>query len=119
MLLKYKNMGMYTEFIIDVKLKENTPIEIIECIYDMVNDKENETFTYERNPLLNYCGSETMRKSFEGLHLKAHGEIKNYWSDINRFIDFIKPHVEKGFLEDGSFSKSRYEEFEDWDFYCA
>lgn len=110
---------MYTEFIIDAKLKESTPNEVINCIEDMINNTDNDLFTYERNPLNNYCGSETLDRSFNKLHLKAHGEIKNSWSDIERFVDFVKPYIETGFLEDGAFSKSLYEEFEDWDFYCA
>jgi len=117
--IKIFEMGMYTEFIINAKLKENTPIEIIECIDNMVNFKKNKTFTYESNPIKNYCKNEMIDRSFKDLHLKAHGSIKNYHNDIERFVDFIKPHIEKGFLKNGAFSKSRYEEFEykNWDFY--
>jgi len=110
-------MGMYTEFIIDAKLKENTPIEIIKCINNMVNDIEDKTFTYERNPLYNYCKSDPKAKSFKKLHLKAHGKIKNYWNDIDKFVNFITPHIEKGFLEGGAFSKSKYEVEDCWFFY--
>lgn len=112
-------MGMYTEFIIDVKLKDSTPKEIVDCVNCMMGDIDNNLFTYERNPLINYCGSETFEKSFEDLHLKAHGEIKNYWGDIKRFVDFLKPYIEIGFIEEGAFAKSLYEECEEWDLYYA
>lgn len=112
-------MGMYTQFIIKCKLKKETPCEIVKCLEDMVNDVENTLFTYDRNPLDNYCQSNEYPKSFEDLVLKAHGDIKNYWSDINRFVDFIKPHIEIGFLEEGAFAKSLYEEYDEWTYYYA
>ncbi len=110
-------MGHYTEFVIECKLKEETCCEIIKCLEDMVNDVENALFTYDRNPLDNYCGSNDYPKSFDNLILKAHGEIKNCWNDIGRFVEFIRPHVEIGFLEDGAFSKSKAEECDDWSYY--
>ncbi len=110
---------MYTEFIIDAKFKDNTPKEILNCITDMVNDIENELFTYRRNPLDSNNGNEHPPKSFSNLHIKAHGEIKNYWSDITRFVDFIKPYIEEGFLENKAFAKSLYQEYEEWTFYST
>lgn len=110
-------MGMYTQFIIECKLKENTPTEVIECLSDMVDHVKNEVFTYERNPLTNYCESNDYDPSFSNLILKAHGDIKNYWSDIERFVEFIKPYIEKGLLEDEAFAKSLYEDSEYWIYY--
>jgi hypothetical protein len=83
----------------------------------MTNHVKNETFTYERNPLINYCESNYYDPSFSDLTLKAHGDIKNYWSDIERFVEFIKPHIEKGLLEYTAFAKSLYEEFDQWEYY--
>lgn len=83
-------MGMFTEFIIDAKFKENTPNELIKCIEDMVNNIDNDLFNYERNPLSVNSGNGPFEKSFDNLHLKTHGEIKNYWNDIYRFVHFIK-----------------------------
>ena len=112
-------MGMYTQFIIECKFKPETPCEIIECLQDMVNDVVNESFIYDRNPLNNYCQTNEYPKSFDDLILKAHGDIKNYWGDINRFADFVKPYVEVGFLEGGAFAKSSYEGAGEWSYYCA
>lgn len=112
-------MGMYTQFIIECKLKKETPCEIIKCLEDMVNDVESTLFTYDRNPLNNYCSSNDYPKSFDDLTIKAHGDIKNYWSDIDRFVDFIKPHIEVGLLEEGAFAKSLYEECDEWTYYYA
>ena len=112
-------MGMYTEFIIDVKLKDSTPKEVIDCIDCMMGNIDNSLFTYRRNPLNNYCGSETFEKSFEDLQLRAHGDIKNYWSDIERFVDFLKPYIETGLIDNGVFAKSLYEEFDEWELYYA
>jgi len=112
-------MGMYTQFIIECKLKEETPYKIIECLEDMINDIDNDLFTYNRNPLNNYCESNKYFKSFKDLVLKAHGDIKNYQTDIDRFTDFIKPYVEIGFLENNSFAKSLYEGYDEWTYYCT
>lgn len=110
-------MAQYTQFIINCRLKDETPCEVIKCLEDMVNDIDNDLFTFTRNPLDNYCESNEYPKSFVNLILKAHGHIKNYWNDINAFVDFIKPHVEIGFLEDGAFAKSLYEENDEWNYY--
>jgi hypothetical protein len=108
---------MYTQFIIDVKLRGDTPGEVIECLYDMTSNRNNPLFTFQRNPLDNYCNSNDYPKSFNGSILKAHGEIKNHWNDIQKFIDFITPYVAEGFLEGGAFGKSLYEEFDEWIYY--
>lgn len=108
-------MGMYTRFIIECKLRDDTPCDIVKCLQDMVDDIENELFAYTRNPLNNYTGSNSYTKSFGNLILKAHGDIKNNWGDIGRFIEFIKPYVEIGFLDNDYFAKSLYEGYDDYD----
>ena len=112
-------MGNYTQFVIHCQLKNETPCEIVKCLQDMVDGNDNDLFTYSRNPLVDYNQNENLEfpKSFDGMILKAHGNIKNYWHDIDRFVEFIRPHIEIGFLEDGSFAKSLYEEYDEWDFY--
>ena len=101
-------MGMYTEFVIDCKLKKETPSEIISLIERMVNFDENLPFT--RNPIEYYCGTADYPPSFKDLHLKAHGSIKNYLSDIEGFVLIIEEFVESGF------AKSIYEEDDEWNY---
>lgn len=110
-------MGMYTQFIVDCKLKRETPCEIIKCLQDMINGVDNNLFTYFRNPLDNYCQTNNYPKSFDDLTLKAHGDIKNYYNDIGRFVEFIKPYVEIGLLDDSAFAKSLYETYDEWSYY--
>ena len=101
-------MGMYTEFVIDCKLKKETPSEIISLIERMVKRDENLPFT--RNPLDDYCGTADFTPSFDNLILKAHGCIKNYCSDIDCFVEIIEKWVESGY------AKSLYEEDNEWNF---
>lgn len=116
-------MGTYVQFIIECKLKDETPLEVINCIKDMIDGIKNPLFVYCRNPLWNYRQSNDYPASFNNLVLKAHGDIKLFLGtdDIGSFIYFIKPYIEIGFLENRAFAKTLYddcrEEYNDWEYY--
>ncbi len=116
-------MGSYTQFKIHAELKEETPKSIIECVKKMISDdstkeeEKNFIFRFKRNPFINYGMSGLNKRSFKNLILIAHGDIKNYWSDIERFVEFIKPWIKRGFLKNGSFAKDLYIESEHWNYH--
>lgn len=105
-------MGMYTELIFGASLKPDTPPEIINTIYGLISDDSTiscltiEDLGWERNPLkgnsYSFAVSEShtlfKKDSFmDGSYiLSTRSNIKNYWNDIEKFLDWIKPYIESG-----------------------
>ena len=122
-------MGMYTEFHFNASLKENTPIEIIEVLQTMLGD-EKVLLNTLKHPLFttkdsrwrfmlqcdSYCFDadthSTLRYDDIGksYYLCIRCNLKNYENEIENFVDWIKPYLDK---QKGDFlGFSRYEETE-------
>lgn len=102
-------MGHYTILTIGVLFKKETPIEILEEIRKLHAGDEEEDTRWWRNPLGCYQGNDEDKLRMwefteDGVILHSWGELKNYESDIEKFIAWIVPYVQKGFLENGAFA---------------
>ena len=112
-------MGMYTEIIFGAELKEDTPNEVIETIYDLITCDNIDEFKYVPEHdffrlyecfLLKHPGTcfySTFNKSDKPkifyinditnryiLQFKAF--IRNYNNQIELFLDWIKPFISFG-----------------------
>lgn len=118
-------MGMYTEFHFNVKLKANTPKEIISILNYALNNKkvfitlpEHEFFDTSRwrsmlrsdSSYFNSDTNSTLRqdKIDKVYFLCIRCNLKNYDNEIELFIAWIKPYLNES---EGNFlGFSRYEE---------
>jgi hypothetical protein len=101
-------MGMYTELIFGAKLKKDTPNEVIETLRYLVGDiekPEKVAIDLWRNPLnfgsYYFAVNSPVRKMWfdeidEEWHISTRANIKNYESDIEKFLEWIKPFVAGG-----------------------
>ena len=99
---------MYTELIFGAELKQDTPIEVINTLKYMVGEIEepiNLLYKEDRNPLMSgsyYFGvNKAVTKMFyddisEAWVLSSRANIKNYNSEIEKFLEWIKPFIESG-----------------------
>jgi len=123
-------MGMYTELHLNVKLKRETPQDVINILKYMVHDKKalldisdilpkHELFIKETrwNFMLvcdSYCfpadTHSTIRFDDIGdrYYLCVRCNFKNYEDEISKFIDWITPYVEPDYTSFSGFY--RYEE---------
>jgi hypothetical protein len=123
-------MGMYTEFETNLLLKKETPTPVITMLQYMVmrrepklmalfTEKDHALFGNERytcvlnfnNCSCNNYEKPTLTRTEEGWRLTSNSEFKNYGDPISLFLDWIRPFVVKGFLEDGAVARKLYEEF--------
>lgn len=115
-------MGMYTGLNLDVQLRQDTPQDVLAMLDWMIlcepEKLENKPelpahalFSTERWNYMLRCTSAYLEPDYmpeskrEGLHLIAKFNLKNYKSEIEKFLDWISPYVEK--LNSGLY---RYEE---------
>lgn len=120
-------MGMYTELKLHVKLCANTPrdvMDILNWLLGMGEEKPQQMpdhpyFLCERADIVLCGGSSyfewkqpTLTKLADGWELKAHSSIKNYDSDYEHFLDWIKPYVCDGMLYNNTYATTLYEESE-------
>lgn len=118
---------MYTEIIFGAGLKKELPETVVSAIKKLVAGEDlGETapdhsfFKSERPWLLrsagSYCFTGTVEPKFWFdeianqwfLHFRTN--IKNYDSEIEKFIDWIKPHIGQGVGERNFFAVVTYEE---------
>lgn len=118
-------MWMYTELNIDIRLKEKTPKNIIDVLEYMLDNERDKPET-PKHRLFDTDRWSRMLKSnsyyFDGnvasslkyddianeYFLNLQFNLKNYWSEIEKFVDWIKPHASR----DGFWWYTRYEEEE-------
>ena len=117
-------MGMYTELVLGVNIKDDTPNEVITVLRHMVyNPNINSVVELPDHPLfatsrwkhmLRSCSyyfsggshTELVKDQFDFWKLSIRCNLKNYDDEINKFWNWIQPYVEtKGHV--GHF---RYEE---------
>ena len=101
-------MGMYTELIFGAELKSDTPIDVINTLKYLVGDidkPDNLLYTEDRNPLMGgsyYFGVNTAvtKMYFDKISnawvLSSRANIKNYGSEIEKFLEWIKPFIDSG-----------------------
>ncbi len=101
-------MGMYTELIFGAELKKDTPQSVINTLLYMTGYIEKPykiAFDFIRNPLDGTSGSFGVNKSLKKMwfekeyntwHISTRSNIRNYSNDIDNFLDWIKPYVERG-----------------------
>ena len=115
-------MGMYTELIFGASLKTDTPKEVIDTLRYMVGDIEQPeklAFDSNRNPLRggsHYFGviSGATKMYYNDIAkcwvLSSRANIKNYDSDIETFLEWIKPFVDSGSGDRDMYAITIYEE---------
>lgn len=104
-------MGMYTELIFGVRLKENTPTDVIETLQYMtgLTDYEPEKLLFDlniyRNPLsggsyyfgVHSCVTKMWYDDIaKAWSISSRANIKNYNSEIEKFLEWIKPYIDSG-----------------------
>lgn len=122
-------MGNYTQLRFHAELKDLTPRDE-QTIRWMVDSKgirkedmdlpDHELFDQWRITMLFKCNQyqvPTFQKIKETLVLNTHAEIKNYESEIELFLDWIKPFVKKGLLEKETYAETQYCEYTGWKYY--
>lgn len=102
---------MYTELIFGVKLKKETPKDVIETLRYMLGEvpEKPESFPFQdgRGEWLfqsasYYFGISTPSNSIwldkitNCWHISTRSNIKNYEFEIELFLEWIKPHIDSG-----------------------
>lgn len=98
-------MGMYTELILKVRVKDDIPFEV-EAILQFLFNRENQPndlpdhpfFKCQRWPLIGNCSSFyhtpfSLSKYTEG-YIFSKSDLKNYDGEIEKFINWITPYLE-------------------------
>ena len=103
-------MGMYTELIFGVKLKKDTPENVINTLKYMTGliseiPKDYQWEIHKRNPLLGgsyyfAISNPSPNMSFDKIsnewQVNTRGNIKNYENEIEDFLKWIKPFISQG-----------------------
>lgn len=116
---------MYTELIFGAMLKTDTPKEVIDTLRYMVGNIEQPeklAFNSNRNPLRggsHYFGliSGATKMYYNDIAecwvLSSRANIKNYDRDIETFLEWIKPFIDKGSGNRDMYAITIYEEQSD------
>jgi hypothetical protein len=104
-------MGMYTELIFGAELKKDTPNEVIEALKYMLGETETKpinfplpdgrcewlfqgsSYYFAINNSVNKMWFDDIDKRW---HLSTRSNIKNYESEIETFLEWIKPYIDGG-----------------------
>jgi hypothetical protein len=101
-------MGMYTELIFGAALKEDTPKEVVESLQIMVDGdlekapKEIEAFKHVFRGGSYYFGiNRGVREMWfdeigNDWRISTRSNIKNYGSEIEQFLEWVKPYLDQG-----------------------
>lgn len=119
-------MGMYTELIFGAELKPETPDNVINTLRWLAGDLTEEpaelAINLTRNPLRGgsyYFGvnSSVTKMWFDSISnawiLSSRANLKNYNSEIETFLEWIKPYVDSGSGARNMFAIVTYEESEE------
>ena len=112
-------MGMYTKISVDLKFKDNLPLEVVEALKVMVGAVDTNLYSITDFPTHDLFKSTRWRFmlrcssyyhtpfSLTKLHyddiskhyyLVSSSDFKNYDNEVALFFDFVKEYVEDGFL---------------------
>jgi hypothetical protein len=104
-------MGMYTELILGAELKKDTPNQVIEALKYMIGETKEKPSDFPlpdgRCERLFQGGSyyfainNSATKMWlddidEQWHISTRSNIKNYESEIETFLEWIKPYIDSG-----------------------
>lgn len=120
---------MYTELIFGATLKEKTPTYVTDALNCIINDRVTTNLSDEAKQFIDeyslskliwctsyYFGAHINKPScyFDKIAntwcISFRGNCKNYQGEIEKFIEFIKPHVEYGSGPTNIFAIVQYEE---------
>lgn len=119
-------MGMYTEMCINVKIKndEHEIIKVLEKMLDVNSPVDDPNFAWPDHALFSADRASWMlqsssfyhipfptvelRRDGNGVYLTGRCDLKNYGSEIERFFNWINPHIDG--YEGDFIGYSRYEE---------
>lgn len=104
-------MGMYTQLFLDVRLKPNTPTEIIKTLNLMIkgeSEKWGNRLDWCFNSASCYFAENNIAKLEHG-SLLVLCDFKDYDDEIEQLITWLKPYIDN----DGMFGYTRYEEDEE------
>jgi hypothetical protein len=98
-------MGMYTELVLKVRVKENLPDDVEQVLQFLFNDKpepqktpEHPFFDLARWRLIGRCSSfyhtPFSLSRYEKGNIFSRSDLKNYEDEIETFLDWIKPYLE-------------------------
>jgi hypothetical protein len=120
-------MGMYTELVLNVKLKNDVPAAVITMLQYMVGALDNppelpvhELFNTDRWPMVLNSGSYYFipRSNTKLIHdaggswyLSSRADLKNYDSTTEKFVDWLMPYIDG--LPGEFLGYSRYEDDDD------
>lgn len=121
-------MGMYTELVLGVNLRSDTPENVIDILYYMLagtcniiapETTDHPLFQTERWRFMLTCDSyyfdghtdSSMERDdiSHEYELNVRTNLKNYDNEIRLFLDFIRPYL----VTDGFLGYTRYEEDDD------
>ena len=112
-------MGMYTKISLDLKFKENLPLEVVKALEVMVGEVDSSLYSITDFP--NHDLFKSTRWNFmlrcssyyhtpfsltklhyddisKHYYLVSSSDFKNYDNEVELFFDFVKDYVEEGFL---------------------
>jgi hypothetical protein len=123
-------MGMYTEFHFNSQLIEDVPAEVVDVLKFMVGESEEEPTKLPKHELFDegrcwrfmlrtgsyYFDADTIStirydKIARAYYLCIRCDLKNYGSEIENFIDWVMPYLDK--YEGNFLGFYRYEENEE------
>ena len=104
-------MGMYTELIFGAELKKDTPNQVIEALKYMIGETKEKpsdfplpdgrcewlfqggSYYFAINNSVTKMWLDDIDKQW---HISTRSNIKNYESEIETFLDWIKPYIDGG-----------------------
>jgi hypothetical protein len=119
-------MGMYTELVLNVTLRSDTPPEAMAVLRHLANGDQEPTqlpdhpfFKCERWRMVMQCSShyfipfalsklEVLSYAQAGGYLSTRSDLKNYDDEINLFVDWLTPYIDA--LPGDCLGYQRYEE---------
>lgn len=108
---------MYTELIFKAELKKETPEQIINAVKYMMGELEDKPDDFPLPQgrcewLLNGgCSNNIWFADItKTWHIRSRSEIKNYENEIEMFLEWIKPHIERGSGAKDMYAITIYEE---------
>jgi len=118
-------MGMYTELIFGAELKKETPKQVINALKYIIGELENKPNDFPLPKgrceyVLKGCSyyfavSESLSKIWfdeisKSWKISSRSNIKNYENEIEKFLEWIKPHIERGSGAKDMYAMTIYEE---------
>jgi len=103
-------MGMYTELVLNCRIKKDTPQEVINVLLGMFEDghdepdilPEHEFFSCQRWRAIGSSNSfyfvpfalSSMQKHLDSYYISTRSDLKNYNLEIQKFIDWLMPYID-------------------------